>query len=77
MNREIENNLDLYVLLDSIVLNVFDLIEDLKRTDEMSEKFDITNEHNRQRYYSNIHVLLKIIENCLEEMDYAKSFLNP
>ena len=31
MNREIENSLDLYVLLDSIVLNVFDLLEDLKR----------------------------------------------
>ena len=31
MNREIENSLDLYVLLDSIVLNVFDLIEDLKK----------------------------------------------
>ena len=75
-NRQFESKKKLYVLLDSLILSVFDLMEDIRKAKpkELMGNSDIQKEKRLDQM--KIEQLVVLIETSLEDMDYSHSFLN-
>ena len=74
-NRGLDNKKKLYVLYDSLILSIFDSLEDLhkKTKKELMSNTDIQKKENI--CHEKIEQLVVLIETSLEDMDYSHSFL--
>ena len=74
-NRGLDNKKKLYVLYDSLILSVFDMLEDLRKVNprELMGNSDI--QKQQLELEKKIEQLVILIETSLEDMDYSKSFL--
>ena len=74
-DKEIENTKKLYTVYDALLLNLFDLIEDLKKTNlaEYEAEHDIKAKNDE--IYRTIYSVVQHIENSLEDLRFSHSFL--
>lgn len=74
-DKDLDNKKKLYILYDSLLLNLFDISEDLKKQPYYHYNLDWDIEKERNAVFEDIHVLLDMIESSLDDLDYSNSFL--
>ena len=74
-NRGLDNKKKLYVLYDSLILSVFDMLEDLHKAKPRDILGNSDIQKQQIELQSKIEQLVLLIETSLEDMDYTKSFL--
>ena len=74
-DKDLDNKKKLYILYDNLLLNLFDLSEDLKKLPYHSYNLDWDVEKERNLVFQDIHMLLDMIESSLEDIDFNNSFL--
>jgi len=75
-DKQLENKKKLYLLYDSLLLNLFDLREDLRKRPAEESLYikDIDDEMNA--IYDDINHVLLMLEDSLEDLNFANSFLD-
>ena len=74
-NRGLDNKKKLYVLYDSLILSVFDMLEDLRKAKPKDLMGNSDLQKQELELQKKIEKLVVLIETSLEDMDYSKSFL--
>ena len=74
-DKHIENRKLLYILFDGLLLNLFDLMDDLKRMpiDQYESLVEVKEQNDA--IYDTVNVIIKDIENSFEDLKFAHSFL--
>lgn len=75
-NKEMDNKRELYILYDAILLNLFDLLEDIRKKSSEELASNIELKKLEKKIYVDIHLVMQMLENSLEELKYAQSFLD-
>lgn len=71
----IDNKKKLYVLYDSQILSVFDLMEDLRKHKSRDRMGNIDDQRRLDKFHGLITQLVGMIETSFQHMDYSHSFL--
>ncbi len=74
-DKEMDNRKKLYVFYDSILLNLFDSLEDLKKTSVQIYNSDFDTQNERSEIFKLIHRVIEMLESSLEDHTYLNSFL--
>lgn len=74
-NNGLDNKKKLYVLYDSLILSVFDMLEDLRKARPRDQLGNSDIQKQEIELQKKIEQLVVLIETSLEDMDYSKSFL--
>ncbi len=74
-NKEMDNRKQLYVLYDAILLNLFDILEDIKKHRSYYQLADTESQKEHTAIYQCVHNVIKLVEDSLEDLVYAESFL--
>lgn len=72
---EIDNRKGLYVLYDSILLALYDIIEEIRKSKNNLEKIEIGVQEKERETYELIHQTIEKLETSLEDHKYTNSFL--
>ena len=75
-DKELDNRKKLYVFYDAILLNLFDSLEDIKKTPFETYSTDTSLQLEKNEIYSLIHHVIDMLENSLEDHVYLNSFLD-
>ena len=74
-DKELDNRKKLYVLYDAILLNLFDLLEDLKKNTFEIYNTETSIQIEKMEIYNQIQAVVDMLENSLEDHIYLNSFL--
>lgn len=74
-DKSLDNKKKLYILYDGLLLNLFDLLEEIRKLPIERQNTDADVFKQKNDIYSLIKVVLKMIESSLEDQVYANSFL--
>ena len=74
-NHSIENQKRLYVLYDSMILSIFDLLEDIHKASNNQLMINFDAEQEELVLREKIKKLVLLVEASFEDIDYAHSFL--
>jgi hypothetical protein len=74
-NHSLDNKKRLYVLYDSMMLSVFDLLEDIHKSSNNQILVNSDAEQEELILRDNVKKLVMLIEASFEDLDYAHSFL--
>lgn len=74
-NHTLDNKKRLYVLYDSLLLSIFDQMEDIKKKGQNETLVDYDSKQEEILFEEKIRKVVLFIEASLEDIDYAHSFL--
>lgn len=74
-DKELDNRKKLYVFYDAILLNLFDSLEDMKKSSSQVYNADVDLQTERAEVYALIHRIIDMLEVSLEDHIYLNSFL--
>lgn len=74
-DKELDNRKQLYILYDAILLNLFDLIEEIKKNPVQMINANSELQVEREELYKLIHQIVDMLETSLEDHMYLNSFL--
>ena len=75
-NHSVDNKKLLYILYDSMMLSVFDLLEDIHKASNNQLLVNSDAEQEELLLRGNVKKLVMLIEASFEDLDYAHSFLD-
>lgn len=75
-DRELDNRKKLYVFYDAILLNLFDSLEDMRKSTFEVYNTDTNLQLEKNETYNLIHHVIEMLENSLEDHVYLNSFLD-
>ncbi len=75
-DKELDNRKKLYVFYDAILLNLFDSLEDMRKTTFDVYNTDSNLQQEKNEIYHLIHHVIEMLEGSLEDHVYLNSFLD-
>ena len=74
-DKELDNKKQLYILYDAVLLNLFDLLEEIKKTPIQEFNASTELQTEKEELFGLIHHLIEMLETSLEDHVYLNSFL--
>lgn len=75
IDHEIDNRKSLYLLYDSLLLALYDLLEEIRKSRRELGKIERDTQEKEQNTFELVHLLIDRLESSLEDHKYAHSFL--